>query len=443
MKFQLQFIARICILILLSFLDIYLWQKSLYYSFIITSLLLISLVVELYYFQNKYIKVINKIVLAMLYKDYSISMESNTVFANHTLFKNIQKLYTLLQHQAKEHQLKEHVYQNILNSVDTGILILQKKEQDWSIFLANSYFCNLFQIPQIKSWYNLARFLPGFTKHLQDLNFKESKQTIEISIQNSTKQTFILQTKTTKNQDQVYYIILLDSIQNVLDKKQRQNWENLMKIISHEIMNSLTPIHSLAHSTQEILSQKALDKQDVEDIKLSVQTIVNRTDHLGKFIDNYRKLTMLPSPELKNTLVKDLLQNSINIIAPILKTDNINLDLQIQSDTSMNWDPLQMEQVLINLLTNAISSVNTLKTQKIIQIKSWQNDSRLYLQINDNGPGVDPEIVDKIFIPFFTTRTNGAGIGLPLSKNIVEMHQGYLQYTREDNLTKFCLTFIL
>ena len=143
MKFQLQFIARICILILLSFLDIYLWQKSLYYSFIITSLLLISLVVELYYFQNKYIKVINKIVLAMLYKDYSISMESNTVFANHTLFKNIQKLYTLLQHQAKEHQLKEHVYQNILNSVDTGILILQKKEQDWSIFLANSYFCNL------------------------------------------------------------------------------------------------------------------------------------------------------------------------------------------------------------------------------------------------------------------------------------------------------------
>ncbi|MHC5201975.1 sensor histidine kinase [Myroides sp. LJL119] len=370
-------------------------------------------------------------------------MASNKVFTNHTLFKNTQKLYESLQKQAKLEQLKEEVYQNILNNVDTGILILEKRNQDWSIFLANNYFLNLFEIPPIKSWYNLQRFLPGFTKHIEELDFRESKQTIDISIQKAHKQTFILQTKTTKSQNQVYYIVLLDSIQSVLDKKQRQNWENLMKIISHEIMNSLTPIHSLAHNSQEILKQKRINQQDLADIKISIQTIVNRTNHLSRFIDNYRQLTMLPSPVLKNTVVKDLLQNTINIITPLLKKDNIQVDLQIRTNINMNWDFMQMEQVLINLLTNAIFSVNTLSEQKKIQIKSWQSDSRLYIQINDNGPGIDPQILDKIFIPFFTTRTNGAGIGLPLSKNIVEMHQGYLQYLREQDLTKFCLIFPL
>ncbi|WP_158209931.1 sensor histidine kinase [Myroides phaeus] len=440
MSFHTKAFIRIVLILLLGVLAMNLYSQGLYYSLLLVVLLIAILFVELYFFQKKYYNTIDRILLAMIYDDFSL--KSNKPQANETM-NNLQLLYQKLQNKQQENEVRELVYLNILNNIETGIVILERKEDKWEVFLINDYFSHLFDIPKVKSWTNLDRLLPALTSHLQHLGFKESKEPIDIKIENDEKQTFILQTSTTVSQNQEYFIVLLDSIQKVLDKKERDTWENLMKIISHEIMNSLTPIHSLAHNTQEILNEETpLTDDDIDDLKVSINTIVNRTDHLQQFINNYRKLTMMPSPKKQLVAVSDVLKNSMETLSPLFKNKQITLAYNFESNPTLEWDVHQMEQVIINLLTNAMFAVNK-QENKLIQLNLFEKNNRLWIEVIDNGPGIEEAIKDKIFIPFYTTREEGAGIGLPLSKNIVEMHNGYLSYSRKEETTVFALNFPL
>ncbi|MDR0227687.1 MAG: GHKL domain-containing protein [Flavobacteriaceae bacterium] len=437
-SFHIQTFLRFVLIVLFGIIALQLFTRELYYSFFLGCIFIVALFAELFFYQKKHYTTIDRIVLAMIYDDYSL--KTNKVQDNET-FANLQRLYQKLQEQQQQNDVRELVYLNILNNIETGILILEKKDDQWNIFFVNDYFSNLFDIPKIKSWKNLERLLPSLTNHLSQLRFKESKESIDIQIDKEEKQTFILQTSNTVSQDQEYFIILLDSIQKVLDKKERDTWENLMKIISHEIMNSLTPIHSLAHNTQQILEEEEhLSDEDLDDIKLSINTIVNRTDHLQQFIDNYRKLTMLSSPKKQLVAINQVVQTSIETIAPLFKKQGIVIHTNFELSTQMEWDVKQMEQVFINLLTNAMHAVNK-QEQKEVFVHLFEKNNRIWIEVQDNGAGILPEIKEKIFIPFYTTREEGAGIGLPLSKNIVEMHNGYLTYTRRDDKTIFSVNF--
>lgn len=437
-SFHFKAFLRIIVILAFGLLGMYLFKVGLTYSFLLVCILIIALFSELYFFQKRYYSAIDRIVLAMIYDDYSL--KTTKVQANETL-NNLQRLYQKLQTQQQQNEIRELVYLNILNNIESGILILEKKGEQWEIFFINDYFSTLFDIPKIKSWTNLERLLPSLASHLQLLNFKESKESIDIKIEDEEKQTFMLQTSNTTSQNQEYFIVLLDSIQKVLEKKEKDTWENLMKIISHEIMNSLTPIHSLAHNTQQILEEEEhLSEEDIDDIKLSINTIVNRTDHLQQFINNYRKLTMLASPKKQVVDPNHIIKLSVETLMPLFKNNQIAVHTNLSLQTTVEWDAKQMEQVFINLLTNAIHA--TAKQEiKEININLYEKNNRLCIDIEDSGAGILAEIKEKIFIPFYTTREEGAGIGLPLSKNIVEMHNGYLTYNRREDKTVFSLNF--
>ncbi|KZE83021.1 histidine kinase [Myroides marinus] len=437
-SFHFKAFLRILVILALGLLAMYLIKHELTYSFLLVCLLVVALFFELYFFQKAHYSAIDRIVLAMMYDDYSL--KTTKVQANETM-NNLQRLYQKLQTQQQQNEIRELVYLNILNNIETGILILEKKGTAWEIFFINDYFSGLFDIPKIKSWTNLERLLPSLTHHLEVLNFKESKESIDIKIEEEEKQTFILQTSNTISQNQEYFIVLLDSIQKVLDKKEKDTWENLMKIISHEIMNSLTPIHSLAHNTQQILEEEEhLSEEDIDDIKLSINTIVNRTDHLQQFIDNYRKLTMLASPKKQVVAPERILQLSVETLMPLFKQNKITVHTDFSLQTTVEWDAKQMEQVFINLLTNAIHATAKQEVREV-NINLYEKNNRICIDVEDSGAGILPEIKEKIFIPFYTTREEGAGIGLPLSKNIVEMHNGYLTYHRREDKTVFSLNF--
>lgn len=437
-SFHFKAFLRIIVILAFGLLGMYLLKVGLTYSFLLVCILIIALFSELYFFQKRYYSAIDRIVLAMIYDDYSL--KTTKVQANETL-NNLQRLYQKLQTQQQQNEIRELVYLNILNNIESGILILEKKGEQWEIFFINDYFSTLFDIPKIKSWTNLERLLPSLANHLQLLDFKESKESIDIKIEDEEKQTFMLQTSNTTSQNQEYFIVLLDSIQKVLEKKEKDTWENLMKIISHEIMNSLTPIHSLAHNTQQILEEEEhLSEEDIDDIKLSINTIVNRTDHLQQFINNYRKLTMLASPKKQVVDPNHIIKLSVETLMPLFKNNQIAVHTNLSLQTTVEWDAKQMEQVFINLLTNAIHA--TAKQEiKEININLYEKNNRLCIDIEDSGAGILAEIKEKIFIPFYTTREEGAGIGLPLSKNIVEMHNGYLTYNRREDKTVFSLNF--
>ncbi|MGS4345673.1 sensor histidine kinase [Myroides odoratus] len=440
MSFHLKVFIRILALLGLALVAVWLFQHHYSYTFFISLVVILGGLIELYTYQRKYYGIIDRLVLAMIYNDFSL--KSNKKQANET-FQHLQQLYQKLQLEQEQNEVKELVYLNILNNLETGIVIFERQENTWNIFLINDYFAQLFDIPKVKSWQNLSRLLPNLTQYLEHLEFKESKTSLDMRIEGEEKQTFMLQTSTTVSQGQEFYIVLLDSIQKVLDKKEKDTWENLMKVISHEIMNSLTPIHSLAHNTLEILEEETiLSADDMEDLKLSVQTIANRTDHLRQFIDNYRKLTMLPSPSKTWVNSAEILVQSLAILKPICQQYAIDVQTVIETHVSQYWDAKQMEQVFINLLTNAIYAVKN-QENKTIVLQVYERNNRLWMDIIDNGKGIPEEIKQKIFIPFYTTREDGAGIGLPLSKNIVEMHNGYLTFNRKDDLTYFSLNFPL
>lgn len=393
---------------------------------------------EMYFYVKNRLLFYDRTLLSMLQNDFTTNFPEENKKDN---FKNLYLLYDTLKVQQQELTSKELIYQSILNSIDTAALILEKENEEWNIFLMNDCFSSLFKVPKISHWNYLKNYLPSLCNEIEKIGFTELKSAISIKIEDQDLQTFMLQTSLTKTYDKEYFIILLDSIQRVIEKKEKEAWINLMKIISHELMNSLTPIRALSQNLLQIVDQEKLEEDDFDDIKSSISTIINRSDHLQVFVENYRKLAMLPTPTKKMTPINTLFEDCLRIMNPILKAENIELVNEINSSRSILIDKNQMEQVIINLITNSIYALKD-REEKRMFLSSYTEDNRFFIIISDNGKGIDPEIREKVFLPFFTTRKDGAGIGLTLSKNIIEAHGGYLSYQTQNDKTDFVICLI-
>lgn len=435
--YQLLFI-RLLFIILAVACSFIMYEKQLTYTSILFIVVFMGLLIELFSFIRSSFLFYDKTIQAILNNDFSAD------FSKHKTFQNYNSLFTLyntLKDKQNEHVSKDLVYRAILNNIETGVLILQKKDADWDIFLMNDYFSEHFAIPKVSKWKYLKNQLPALCTIIEDRNFEDIRTSVQIRVDKQDDQTFMLQTSKTKTYNEDYYIILLDSIQKVVAKKEKEAWINLMKVISHELMNSVTPIRSLAQNLEDIVEQESLSKDDMEDIKQSVSAMIHRSDHLQSFIDSYRKLAMLPSPNKESIELSSLLKNVLQIMNPLFVSAGVTLNNTINNNRWLTVDILQMEQVLINLLTNSIYALEN-KTEKYIEITSETKSNRVFITITDTGNGIDPAIEDKIFLPFFTTRKEGAGIGLTLSKNIIEAHGGYLNYQTENNTTRFTICLI-
>ena len=415
-----------------------LFQKNLIYSSFFCGLITFFLLAEIYFYIRNIFQFYDRTISAILSNDFSADFSKHSSFVN---YKSLFKLYDTLKGKQNEQVSKDLVYRSILNNIETGVLILQKEQNYWNIFLLNDYFSKHFQVPKVSKWNYLKNQFPALCTIIEERNFEEIKTTLQVRIDKQDSQTFILQTSKTKTLDQEYYVILLDSIQKVIEKKEKEAWINLMKVISHELMNSITPIRSLTQNLNDLMQQESLSKEDLEDIKESVSTIIHRSDHLQNFVESYRKLAMLPTPNKEKMELNALIESALQIMTPLFKKENIIVKNSIEFNRWILVDKLQMEQVLINLLTNSIYALEE-KPEKTIEISSEVKNNRTFITISDSGNGIDAEIEDKIFLPFFTTRKDGAGIGLTLSKNIIEAHGGYLTYVSESGKTHFriCLT---
>ena len=433
-----QLFIRLVLILLLIGLCFWLFSKNMQYSAIFCGFIIILMLIEVYSFIKRIFIFYDKTINAILHNDFSADFSKQYQSKN---YKNLYKLYEKLKNKQKDQISKELVFRSILNNVETGVLMLQKQETEWNIFLMNDYFSNHFKVPKVSKWHYLKKQLPSLCELIENYDFKEVKASIQVRVGKEDLQTFILQTSLTKTYGQDYYVILLDSIQRVVEKKEKEAWINLMKVISHELMNSLTPIRSLTQNMNDLVQQDELSKEDIIDLKESVNTILNRSDHLQNFVENYRKLAMLPSPKKEKVTLNVLLENSLNLMTPLFKEARISVNNTISINSWLYVDKLQMEQVLINLLTNSIYALKN-KTNKEIEISSEVKDKRVFITISDTGKGVEKEIEDKIFLPFFTTRKQGAGIGLTLSKNIIEAHGGYLVYQNEKSKTSFIICLV-
>ncbi|MBT1704136.1 sensor histidine kinase [Chryseosolibacter indicus] len=229
-------------------------------------------------------------------------------------------------------------------------------------------------------------------------------------------------------------LISLQNIQNELEEKEMEAWQNLVRVLTHEIMNSVTPISSLAGIIEEELKQHMESQQEapltseqLNDIHLSLQTISKRSEGLIHFVKEFRSLTSIPKPKPAQINVKLLLEELSMLHRKEIMERSIQLKISVYpEDLTISADRNMIDQVIINLLKNAIQAFED-QESKVIELKAGLNEkTRPVISVRDNGSGIDPEAMEKIFIPFFTTKKTGSGIGLSLSRQIMRQHQGTL-----------------
>ncbi|MEL1252811.1 HAMP domain-containing sensor histidine kinase [Flavobacterium sp. DGU38] len=437
-KFYNALFVRVLFVMILFFFCAFLIYKMFYYNAILVGSFGFIMLAEMYFYVKKQLQFYDRTIFSILQSDFTTNFPEENKKDN---FQSLYLLYETLKERQQEQTSKELIYRSLLNNIDSPALILEKENDDWNIFLMNDSFSKLFKVPKVSHWKYLKNYIPSLCYEIEKTDFSELKSAISIKIEEQDLQTFILQTSRTQTYNKEYFIILLDSIQRVIEKKEKEAWINLMKIISHELMNSLTPIRALSQNLLQIVDQEKLEEDDFEDIKGSISTIINRSDHLQDFVENYRKLAMLPTPTKQMTPINALFEDCIRIMSPVLKEENIELINDTHSSRSILIDRNQMEQVIINLITNSVYALKE-KNEKKLFISSYTDNNRFFISISDNGKGIDAAIQDKVFLPFFTTRKDGAGIGLTLSKNIIEAHGGYLSYQTDKDKTSFVICLI-
>lgn len=340
----------------------------------------------------------------------------------------------------------QHKYlQSIIDNINVGIISINEQGQ---IELMNEKSTELLQVPHVKSWQLLKTENTRFFEEVSKLKSGDN-QLIEVLVNQSRKQLTVNLTEVTILHEP-YRVITFKDIKSELEKREIEAWHKLIRILTHEIMNSVTPMVSLTETMQGMLSsgksklKRANDITDetIEDLSFSLQTIQGRSEGLLHFVEDYRKLTKIPQPEIELMELTPLINRVLKLMEAELDKHRIGITLQLDQTLVLSADPKLIEQVMINLVVNASHAVEG-KVKPEIKITAFQGlDGISIVEIHDNGCGIDPDKIDKIFVPFFSTKDTGSGIGLSLCQQIMSLHGGAIEVNSDkDQGTTFRLVF--
>lgn len=248
-------------------------------------------------------------------------------------------------------------------------------------------------------------------------------------------------------QGEPHALASIQDLRNELEEKEMEAWQQLTSVLTHEIMNSVAPISSLASTASRRLRTEGDDRplpdDPATDVQEAVDTIERRSESLIHFVDAYRSFTDIPSPEFSVLAAEDVIGNVCRLLRAQIEDQNLDLTTSIDPpDLTLTADPDLLDQVLINLLLNAVQAVEGQKEAQIDLRAYVDRRSRPVIQVEDNGPGIPEDVQEKIFVPFFTTKEDGSGIGLSLSRQIMRLHGGSLSVrSTEGEGTVFTLRF--
>ena len=388
---------------------------------------------------NQKIAETEKIITSIRRKDFTLFPKEDDT---NELKNEAVKLYYQAKNENTQLTSFKLLYENILAKQEIGFLILNKTttKNDWNVFFCNPAFLNILQVPKYNDWEFYKEKSPNFYDLIESTNYRDSQEFIDISVKESSKQSFSIRTTRIESPDQIFCVVSLESVQKIIDKKEKLAWNNLMKVISHELLNTLTPVNSLIQNLEYLAQQDELNKDDQDEMKGSLQIINSKSQQLLHFIDSYRQVAELPKPKKTLFNLKTTIENVLQIFGSEFKSKNIKTFLNI-SDINLNADEKMVERVLVNLLTNSMHALSH-SEKKEISIETQYLNNRTVIKIQDSGEGINDKIQEKIFLPFFTTRQNGSGIGLTLAKSIMEAHNGYIVYRNLEGGSVFEVWFV-
>jgi two-component system, NtrC family, nitrogen regulation sensor histidine kinase NtrY len=335
--------------------------------------------------------------------------------------------------------------QTVVQHVGLGLLVFQP---DGTVELINAAAKQLLRTPWLKT---IAALRPRSEALVETLLRLAPKEQAFVKIEDEKEPLLLsLYAAEFRLHGREFKLVSLQNIHRELEEKEMEAWQKLIRVMTHEIMNSVTPISTLASTINDLVRAQASDEGDGpeeaetrRDIQLAAQTIEKRSRGLLHFVDAFRSLTLLPKPSPARFVLKDLLARVGRLMNAHLAEKNIAFSIQVEPEgLELDADPELIEQVLINLLLNARQAVEG-RPGAEIRVKGFLNErGRIIVQVIDNGPGIPPENIEKVFIPFYSTKTGGSGIGLSLSRQIMRLHKGTIHvHSEPGQQTVFTLTF--
>lgn len=444
-RFRIVVITRVFIISITLYLFLYLIfsiETRLYATILIVALLLIYEIYGLIFYVEKTNRDLQRFLLTIKHEDFSqtfLGAGLGTSFDElKKAFNDVIKKF----HQTRSEKEEHFRYlQTVVQHVGIGLLAFSV---DGKVTLFNNAAKKILKKPVLKNVSDLDKIDAQLAAKLLAMNSGQ-KDLLKINDGEEILQLIVNSTEF-RMRDQNYTLVSLQNIQSELEQQELEAWQKLIRVLTHEIMNSVTPIASLASTLNDLVAEES-DEQDFaerqEDLTGGLKTIQRRSQGLLHFVNAYRNLTRVPVPDIKIVEIRELYENVVALMQEEIRTAKIDISFQIQPDNlQLTADPELIEQILINMVKNAIQAFNGKSGAKIELQARIDTRGRLILQVWDNGPGIPEDVQDKIFIPFFTTKEGGSGIGLSLSRQIMRLHRGTIRLqSKSGEGTVFTLRF--
>lgn len=430
-NFRINIILRVLILTLIIGVLTYCLYNELFLRSIYVAITLIIIITELIRYVEKTNRDFTSFLSALLQNDFT------TTYAEKGKGKTFNELYIVFNQitnkfrsisEDKEAQfiflslLVEHVRVGILSIDDSNQIHLIN--QSMRSYLANTTARNLTDLPHPEH---------EIAKVFQSIKVGEN-QLVKKTV-NGKVVPLTIHASEIWLQGQYFKLISAQDIHNELEANELEAWQKLIRVLTHEIMNSVSPIISLSstlhHLVNDNKSNQELNDNEKATLQKGLEAILVRSQGLHHFASAYRSLTKIPQPQFRKVQIINIIERLTTLFQEELNSKGIELKIDVADNNELLADPELLEQVLINLIRNAIDAVTGQANPWIIIKTETRQPNTSIIQIEDNGIGIEPSQLDKVFIPFFTTKNTGSGIGLALSKQIIQMHSGQISITSQ------------
>lgn len=431
------FIKITCLLVITIATAFLLFDK--HYAYAV--LLFIVLIVLAHQWLQEERKLINHVLdfsEAVHYRDFTrrfvVKHPKTTEGRLFAAFNEINEVYKQI---SVDKEIQHQYLTKVINMLDSALLFYKVDTQQ--VIWINDSFKQLFQTPHLGNLRGLVKRHPELYE--KTIAMKTGNQQIETAGSSVGKVKLLTHSSEFETNDGVFRIVMYQNINEAIDETETKAWQKLLRVLTHEIMNSIAPISSLAETLHGRLENGIVD-EDIDDLKVGIHTIKKRSEGLLQFAKSYRQINKVDQPERKDIALNMLFEDVYQLLEPTLLQKNIDVDIILKDRRLMvHADPNLLEQVLINLLLNAIEAVKDSELP-YISITGMLREGNVAIRIQDNGSGMSEEIQDQIFTPFFTTRKSGSGVGLTLSKQIMLLHNGNLLVeSKEGEGAAFTLQF--
>jgi signal transduction histidine kinase len=419
------FIRILLLFVALTVASYLLVTKNYNYLVLLTPVIFYQLI-EFYRYHFKGQKELEQFVESIRYRDFSRHFSvKKAPLELRSLREGFNQITNTFKEISKEKETSFQYLQKILELVGTGIMSFN--EETGEIIWMNESLKKMLNLPYLKTIHSLL----NRDKELYDevISLKPAESKIAIVHLENRSFKILLSGTAFQTGGEKFMLIAFQNINEALDETESKAWQKLLSVMTHEIMNSVAPISSLADTLKNRLHKSIphIDNSDgaLHDLEIGIETIKRRSEGLLKFAETYRNLNKITKPNLKNVYVRDLFENLYQLMEPTLEQKNIEMDIVLKDPgLTVEVDPSLIEQVLINLVVNAKEALKDKESGTIVLSAALNSNNKVVIKVADNGSGIPKDVLENIFIPFFSTKKTGSGIGLSLCKQIMMLHKG-------------------